>query len=126
VRCSEADRAEKPLHVRVAEICGYHQVHHCKEHATWEAVWPGGPAKYIREHWPVPRYDTDWSATGPLIEQYHIDLWWENTPGDGQWTATTNFRDGGDLIVTGTGPTPLIAVCHLILALKEAGKLEAA
>jgi hypothetical protein len=123
--------SEKPLHVRVAEALGWtdlrEEAYVISEKTYTAGEWRGRRGIGTGMHWGrPPRYDTDWSATGSLIERYHIDLWWENTSGDGQWTATTNFRDGGDLIVMGTGPSPLIAVCNLILALKEAGKLEAA
>lgn len=128
--------ADIPLHVRVAEALG------CKiqaPRAGWDEWRCGCPEKeYERphathgihrdcchdreglgcDHDPMARYDTDWSATGPLIEKYGIALEangreWE------AWTGPNEFMD-----TWADGPTPLIAVCNLLLALKEAGRLE--
>jgi len=83
----------------------------------------------------IPRYDTNWSATGPLIEKLTISI-----------RDTTRCSDAvvNPVVIAGTfelgwaarrggwpgvhyndvyGETPLIAVCNLILALKEAGRL---
>jgi hypothetical protein len=96
-------------------------------------VEPGHAIDGARSHCNVcdpenapPRYDTDWSATGPLIEKWRIDL---EHVGDGvlasQWGEHGEDHDGrpsgGSL--AREGPTELIAVCNLILALKVAGKL---
>ncbi len=70
-----------------------------------------------------PRYDADWSATGPLIERLQITLWNDC----GQWQAgnlDSADYEGHWLNDANDGDTPLIAVCHLILALHAAGKLE--
>ena len=61
----------------------------------------------------TPHYDTDWSATGPLIERYRVSL--TSTPDE--WWAVRSGFNGQD------GPTPLIAACNLILTLHKAGKL---
>lgn len=108
---------DKPLHVRVAEALGMEEI---KRDGNG---MPGMTSViYINTNRQClagccPRYDTDWSATGPLIEKYGIDFYrcedWDSSP---RWEA-----DRDDL--TRTGPTPLIAVCNLILALKAAGKL---
>lgn len=60
----------------------------------------------------LARYDTDWGATGPLIEKYKIDVFapW----GGAEWEASSEFHGKPD----GEGPTPLIAVCRLILKLE--------
>jgi hypothetical protein len=128
---------DKPLHVRVAEALG------CKPQTegTWRIdpdvkSWacPGGVGCYLMAGQPIGhhllRYDTNWRATGPLIERLSVML----APGatdDGQWMAVTGF--GGhhgpgwvDSVIgdeKGYGPTPLVAVCHLILALHAEGKL---
>lgn len=76
-----------------------------------------------------PRYDTSWEATGPLIERYAIDLSWHpaNEDGDSErWLAVAwiPIRKGVPVEVKKVeGPTPLIAVCELILKLAAAGKL---
>lgn len=79
-------------------------------------------------------YDTDWSATGPLIEKYHIGISYGSAPSweagerhpiaPGWWCYWPSPLDGpDDPVATGHYATPLIAVCELILKLKEAGKL---
>jgi len=74
-----------------------------------------------RLHWPVPHYDTDWAATGPLIEKYGVKL---ERVGPHQWSAWVNeTAHGGNHAY---GDTPLTAVCGLIIHAKAAGKLEAA
>lgn len=121
---------EKPLHVRVAEALGWWDFEQDKgcillpgAEPHWRGRQPDKPA-LIGERWLVPRYDTDWSATGPLIEQYEItvgvaayNLKWAATTkhlGSEEWNHPhADFYD-----------TPLLAVCDLILALKEAGKLK--
>lgn len=83
-----------------------------------------------------PNYDTDWSVTGPLVEKYEIGL---REDGCGyrqeeRWLAEADYYgppiDESDKEYGGRwasaqsrGPTPLIAVCNLILELGKAGKL---
>lgn len=68
----------------------------------------------------VPDYEEEWSETGPVIERLMIAIGWsgDNVPDEKCW-ATVH---GGP---HGRGPTPLVAVCELILALEAAGQLEA-
>jgi hypothetical protein len=105
---------DKPLHVRVAEVLG--SMVRLQE-GWWErldgAIWTAA----------IPRYDTDWSATGPLIERYRLDV----SPAKDGWLATSDLP----YAATGgwgqaAGPSPQVAVCNLLLALKAAGKLEQA
>jgi hypothetical protein len=112
----------KPLHVRVAEALGW------VVYDQGGLMLPAGrgtlghaPGAAIVGH-PVqiPWFDTDWSATGPLIEKYGIMIT-PGVPGFSSWEAYVKVdvrSDGTD------GGTPLEAVCNLILALAEAGKLE--
>lgn len=122
---------DKPLHVRVAAALGEEAklVTHYDGRAEWVNVHSGRP---------VTPYDTDWSATGPLIERYGIELLYvpaNKTPpryseSDGSlvfegsdlpamWVAEWNQeRESSEM-----APTPLAAVCHLVIALKQAGKL---
>lgn len=110
-----------PLHVRVAEALG---VVICDR---WMQIdfdpWNGATYRQNCQHpncvpsQRPPRYDTDWAATGPLIERFADSLrataygWIADArPGLGPWD--------------GEGETPLVAVCNLILALAAAGKLE--
>lgn len=127
---------DKPLHVRVAEALGWTDISlaaHLRRLTfvngiSGSEVYVGRgtePGDKIDTPQPVPRYDTDWSATGPLIEKYGICLWNEYK-GVGDWTAgwgSSETYEGMFFLEEESGPTPLLAVCHLILALKEAGNL---
>lgn len=64
-----------------------------------------------------PRYDTDWSATGPLIERLRIDIVNHET----FWTAVKGGADGGPHRKR-DGDTALLAVCNLLLAHPEITK----
>jgi hypothetical protein len=116
---------EKPLHVRVAEAlgepCSYSAAIGCwvytRTRERDHAVLLGHTGC------PVPRYDTDREVTGPLIEKYGIFLR-QHYPTRIWFASPSNPKPGG--ADTEDGPTPLIAVCNLILALKAAGKLEVA
>jgi hypothetical protein len=73
-------------------------------------------------------YDTDWEATGPLIEKYHVNVVHvdrvveiDGTTEGAWWSAMWDERP--PLFLEASGTTPLIAICQLILQLKEAGKL---
>lgn len=69
----------------------------------------------------IPRYDTDWSATGPLIER--LRLWVQPCDHDGKPSHWVSYSDLDDFDAEPIGPTPLVAVCLLILSLHAAGKL---
>ncbi len=144
--------SEKPLHVRVAEaLTGQEAVmwhwHPVKQEPVlgartippFEGRGSWALPKLVRDPgfvcegvdgllFEAPSYDTDWSATGPLIEKYHIDLWHvpEQFGHHAEWRATNETRGGENYPHSGcvNGPTPLIAACGLIIALAEAGKLE--
>lgn len=117
-----ADETVKPLHVRVAEALGWGGPFQ-RGGGTMLATdnhWDGrAPGNYVigEQHDRIPRYDTDWSATGPLIERYRILL--VTAPDWGDWTARAH-----DSLLQARAATPLIAVCNLIIALAAAGKLE--
>lgn len=123
---------DRPLHVRVAEALGWTDLHagiYFSEAfgsggtGDWTGTAPG-PPKPFDNGWvkgevvseAVPRYDTDWSATGPLIERYFIGLKYQER----KWWAG---RKGHPHSVWYSSETPLFAACHLILALSAAGKL---
>lgn len=116
---------EKPLHVRVAEALGWAVLRQSIPAEERESAWVGVPPERLPNivSEPVPRYDTDWSATGPLIEKYGITFLqdfgngWRVDFGNG-WRVANEW-----LTLPGKYATPLVASCHLILALKEAGKL---
>lgn len=127
------EQAAKPLHVRVAEALGWTDLR-----VIGNCMIPGEPDDYVGRppgnvligssgHAPVPRYDTDWSVTGPLIERLGIRVhvsrfrgpnpieWQAIWPGD-SWAIAGK--------INAKAATSLGAVCELILALHAAGKLE--
>lgn len=124
--------SEKPLHVRVAEALGWVTI--TDEDRFWVGRLTGdlkaNPRDLLRDatgRYALPLYDTDWSATGPLIEQYGFHV--QPMPSKytlERWGAFLADFDNAasSLVAEGFGGTPLIAVCNLICALKEAGKLD--
>lgn len=128
---------ERPLHVRVAEALGWHRIVGPVSSILLDAGMvyeghPPGPFVIGSEPETIPRYDTDWSVTGPLIQKYGINLecaqaarpdnspyaawrWWLKGDPIARGSASMSVRYWAD--------TPLVAVCHLILALAEAGRL---
>ena len=118
---------EKPLHVRVAEALGddfgpCDWAFYCDAEGNLVCSECGAAIRTPeagRHERAIRRYDTDWSATGPLIEKYQVGL--EEPENGGMWTAYYRIRE--DETMHAYGPTVLMAVCNLILALKEAGKL---
>lgn len=135
---------ERPLHVQVAEVLGYGECSPCGEEGAWHFA-PGNGAAYREDFTPtwrdvfdygewhrcehdrnlVPRFDTDWSATGPLIEKYGLTI----TP---EWLMTEPKKLDGWMARAPTfheawyGRHPLEAICNVIVALAAAGKLKAA
>lgn len=116
---------EKPLHVRVAEALGWIE---CKFHK------PRPGTIYAQGHWrgrapqvppyphtihEVPRYDTDWSATGPLIEKYRIQLLPQS---GGVWVAANAWAFEH---IFAEGASPLIATCEYILKMDSLSRLNA-
>mgnify|MGYP000884990453 FL=1 len=123
---------DRPLHVRVAEALGWTYLGPSEVEDGWEGeppdafeLLPDGIRRRLDQHVGVPRYDLDWSATGPLIERFKLNLYpWS----DGSWVADSDFSAATAVLsvdMEGSGATPLIAVCNLVLALAAAGKLDA-
>lgn len=118
---------EKPLHVQVAEALGWEELAY-EETEGLEMDWQGnqpsreGAGIAVRfvsmMRVPVPRYDTDWSATGPLIVRFGLGLQAPELPGR-PWGCYDVHTD-----VTWHRKEPLLAVCAAILGLKAAGKLR--
>ena len=88
---------------------------------TWNGWWE--TAAYIdtkpNEYRRVPRYSTDWSQGGPIIERELINL---NNPfgqnhDNEEWVATWKFGGFEEYL----GPTPLIAAmrCYCCAKLGE-------
>lgn len=127
-------KQEKPLHLRVAEALGWKVATHpvLKPGDWWLSPGalamsdddgdPGGALS--RDH--LPRYDTDWSVTGPLIETYGITVtcyFISDKPfgwAAGLHANVVGHEDG----FVSSADTPLLAICELILALKESGRLK--
>jgi hypothetical protein len=127
--------SDKPLHVAVAEALGC-EPEWDEESGYWLCSCADeahvDPEEHRQEPPIVWNYDTDWSATGPLVELFKIEIFYrEPSPhldaifGDKQetWGATHDFSPEPQLGACYES-TPLIAVCNLILALHAAGKLQ--
>lgn len=107
---------ERPLHVRVAAAFGWTAL---RTEGRWK-FWIGTPPNMPPSHTAVvPLFDADWRLAGPLIEKYGISLHGP-VPGDAEWDAYVGFDDEHR---RASAPTPLAAVCLLLLKLAEAGKL---
>jgi hypothetical protein len=127
---------DKPLHVRVALAlgCTPSQDYASKRWLCGDS--DDGPACNFctsgSDSW-IPRFDTDWSATGPLIHEYKLGV----EPDGNRWNAFTELVH----LPTGrvedepyggawqyehyvTADSPLKAVCLLLLELYEAGTLN--
>ena len=137
---------DKPLHVQVAEALGETMNFGLQpwEFGHYNPRWlrrlkagefvrdlkgPFGRAiQDSEEFWGEPiRYDTDWAATGPLIEKYRICTHgpskMSNPPQFAGWGAyVRTMRNEKDERVLGGGDTPLMAICNLLIALGAAGK----
>src|SRR3972149_9156717 len=114
---------EKPLHVQVAEAlelwmhCSYEPPKNLMNLAD-KGRWVGYNPKtmLVGERGTVPHYDTDWSATGPLIEKYGISLKCSEPPLWGAFASPGFPILGGkptDSRIYRVDTTPLGAVCHL-------------
>lgn len=146
---------DKPIHVQVAEALGRKRPSEegrC-DACGWPVVEEGGqgcwPSNCSMR--PIPkgdsradapaRYDLDWSATGPLVEKYGINVvnflshqdiryWWADWRGEEKACPTCDHRTHEEIRsaeIFGVEPkyesTPLLAICNLIIALGKAGKL---
>lgn len=129
---------DKPIHVQVAEALGWTDctlsgyVHwrgeHFEDRRTWQGINPHVAERTTIQS-SVPRYDTDWAATGPLIEEYRLTVrptmqFPRDSDDAASWDAfvyVDDFHTIGRFVV---GVTPLLAVCNLILELGKAGKLK--
>lgn len=131
VPTAQSQTPPKPLHIQVAEALDTLHIL-----GPLEGLTPAGyPLRYCTVHAGAcgeydyitdydgrvicPDYDTNWSATGPLIEELQMRI----TPKHfSSWEAEL-LSEG----VFAAGPTPLVAACRLIVALAAAtptGKLE--
>lgn len=81
-------------------------------------AWDGDPCACPRFNVElIPRYDTDWATTGPLIEKYKLYLYYDYDAG--RWLAQPPIHTSKlhpDKPTHFDGETPLVAVCKLIAA----------
>lgn len=127
---AEGRMSEKPLSIQVAEALGWTQM----EPEGQPQDWFGKPPDWDKSRLPgfrhhVPDYTTNWHETGPLIAKNGIKLYVSRYLGPDpiEWGALhpgDRYRVAENTTLKGIGSTPLIAVCHLILAMKEAGKFK--
>ena len=129
---------EKPLHVQVADALLFPETSRClvrdAQREDWHFPLPvesdsalaklpycgnGGAAVRYRL---VPRYDIDWSVTGPLIERHEIQL--TRRQAGILWEAWRWVRPNDPFpIKRYEGKTPLIAACHAFVGLAASGGL---
>ncbi len=144
---------EKLLHVQVAEALGCKPITGTADPTGKKYGWacvcgaPGrphpagkGPHSASGPCHNVAHYDTDWFATGPLIEQYRVAVrptvdadesfedWSEEEKAQAakSWDAYLEhgyYRNTSPSAFS-VGLTPLIAICNLILMLAKEGKLN--
>ncbi|HEY3121659.1 MAG TPA: hypothetical protein VGL15_13610 [Vicinamibacteria bacterium] len=140
---------QKPLHVLVAEAIGYRwlvrahadpslyprarflasprdaerliAMRHSRPASGDEPPAYGLDEKALGMRLPrVPRFDIDWSATGPLVERLHIGLRCldpresRDLPPAGYWCAEWPFEF---VMAYSYAATPLIAACEAIVAM---------
>jgi hypothetical protein len=123
------------LNAAVAEALGCSPMEHKATNAAGEVLHTDWYCRCsAMEHvdlWPTPtsrgnlkRYDTDWSAGGPLIERYRLSVGPTYTGRENfePWTASEHVEHRG-VFEFALGPTPLVAACRLILALHRSGRL---
>jgi hypothetical protein len=98
-----------PLHVRVAAAVGWRDLEaRCgcrRDRPRCVPIWYGRPPQANGEMCRVPRFDVDWGAAGPLIEEWGITV----RSAGRAWMA-------GSAQDVHRGPTPLAVVCAAVLA----------
>lgn len=92
---------------------------------TWHGWWE--TAAYIdtkpNEYRRIPRYSTDWSQGGPIIERERIALILLPSP---NYTSNKEWNYWSASVVTHsvTGPTPLIAAMRCYVASKLGDEVD--
>lgn len=111
---------EPPLHVQVAQALGWIDCRLPKS-GILDRDWIGWHlGMEIGKRDPIPRYDTDWSATGPLIEKFNIALNCRPDVKPSQRWEAYFLKDAQTRNSwSAQGFTPLLAVCHLIRSLQK-------
>lgn len=141
---------ERPIHVRVAEAlgCNSYFVEESANRPTegFHVItgWRCGCTERVHGLANVHRYDTDWAVMGPVAEKLGISTYsWDASDGVRYWGATWSGPEKtcGECGAKSTErlgspewsapieeqrcQSPLLAICNLILLLKEKGKLDA-
>jgi len=80
---------------------------------VWAGWWIATP-----EYEPLPRYSTDWSQGGPIIDREKITIrHWSNEP----FITAYGFERGSEWM---HGPTPLVAAMRCYVASKLGDEVE--
>lgn len=144
---SQAVVSDRPLHVQVAEVLGWTDLHHIpieefEEHDHWTGKPPEGwfgPASFVTTKVDpverlvvnaatIPRFHDDPAATWPLIEKYGLELGLERndlcpTDTSGRRIAYGGHGKDGEPTLEGRGDTYLLAVCEVLLKMGKRGLL---
>lgn len=126
--------AERPLHVQVAEALGWTDLYESTSLTglvRWVGVEPHGGLRLE-----VPRYDTSWCSTGPMVERFKICVVYRDREDQPKgfdfvgWMAFVNEDQGWvdkhsvDIDISpASGRTPCEAIARLIVELHREGKL---
>jgi hypothetical protein len=105
-----------PLHVLVANAIGWTELRHYDDLTVpgWYGRFPGAEPGIKTD---VPRYDSSFCSTGPLMERFKIGVMWDH----GQWIAHYSTTEGHDQYQG--GETPSQAVSRMVVHLHKKGLL---
>lgn len=111
-------RCHIPLQIRVAEALGWFNIEKPNPmNLANEYIGYPPHTQIIGHKQPVPKFNEDWAAVGPLIEKFKIDLW--HLPQfirdlsihpEIEWRATCEQTHH-----CMEGKTPFEAICKLVL-----------
>ena len=127
-----AEDDPSPLHVQVAQArgCAIHLEDVNTSYETFvcgcvkTSPFPHGSESHGCSISRIPRYDTDWAAAGPLVEEYDLNIW--RTVFEDVYFATQPrgiariFAD--DKPPRGEGATRLEAICRAVIAIEKEKK----
>ena len=81
------------------------------------------PDVFAKGRWHKYSPSRDWSDAGPLVERYNVAVW--PIAESGHYEAEARYWDangglGGDTArhFVGLGPTPMVAICRAVVAIK--------
>ena len=101
---------DTPLHVLVSNALGWTDLH-TVEGKFW-GLEPTGKLKMQ-----IPRYDSSFCSTGPVMERFRIGVMWDH----GQWIAQYSTPEGHDQYQGGDSPSQ--AVSRMVVHLHKKGLL---